>query len=110
MAKTSNTTGNNSSGNHQEDKMIVYVDEIDEDYFDVTLNDAEDGEEASGDESSGDEEDEGLDAVDTVFKSRSAYDLTVSVEETAPPVATVSVKSSSTFTASDRGSFLLLYT
>lgn len=130
MAKT-DTTAENGKHSHQEDKMIVYVDELDEDYFDVTLGDAADGsEDTSDDESSEDEEedddndgfdavdrprpgavddDDGLDTVDSLFKGHSTYNLTDDAVKPPPPVQTVSIKTSNTFTAGDRGILMLLF-
>ena len=101
MAKSS-TVG--EGDNHQEDRMIVYVDELDGDYFDVGLDDNE-ATDVSDDES---DCSEGLDQTDIfISKGRSTYDLTEDNNKQIA-VAGVSIKNSSTFTASDRGIFYFI--
>ena len=108
-----NTTGNNGSNDDsiQEDKMVVYVDELDEDYFDVNDDEDASDDESSGDDDGDDDDDKegGLDHVDTIFKSSSTYDLTDDVDKPLPPVTAVSIKNSNTFSHSDRGILMRVF-
>ena len=106
-----NITGNNDSNDAspQEDKMVVYVDELDEDYFDVNGDEDASDDESSGDDDDDDDKEDGLDHVDTIFKARSTYDLTDDVDKPLPPVTAVSIKNSNTFSHSDRGILMMVF-
>ena len=100
MAKNDSTHGDDN-------KMVVYVDELGEDFLDVASDDESDQSSIDGDHS---DDDEGLDLTDAFLPKknpRSTYDLNDDgTNQPKPAVTVVSIKNkSSTFSTFDKGFF-----